>query len=125
MNDKIKRHDNNLLESLFEQARANQPVINDAGFSAAVMSALPTGLSPQAHYSQTKKNKVNWYDTLGLGLGVVACFSIIEPSHIIALANNLLPDRIILSPLTLLGASLTMAALAFTGWQALEGDLNS
>ena len=116
-------YDNHLLDSLFEQARTTQPVINDGDFSAAVMSALPSELSQQVQYSKSKKSSINWYDALGLGLGLVACFSIIEPSHLVAMANNLLPDRLVLSPLTLLGASVTMAALAFTGWQALEGDL--
>lgn len=117
-------HDNNFLEDLFKKARANQPVIDDAGFSVAVMSALPAKLPQQTFLRKADKRSFNWYDTIGLGLGLVACFSIIEPNHLIAMANNLMPDKLVLSPLTLLGTSLAMAALAFTGWQTLEGDLS-
>ena len=116
-------HDNNFLESLFEQARLSQPVIKDAGFSESVMSALPT--APPLHVLQTVGNKKSFslYDAVGLGVGALACFTIIEPSHLVALANNLLPDKLVLSPWTLLTGSLAMAALAFTGWQILEDDL--
>ncbi len=114
---------NNFLESLFEQARLNQPDIEDAGFSGAVMSALPSTQPLQLLQTATQKKSFSLYDVVGLGVGAVACFTIIEPSHLVALANNLLPDELVLSPLTLLTGSLAMAALAFTGWQLFEGDL--
>ncbi|MBT8114121.1 MAG: hypothetical protein KJP04_01990 [Arenicella sp.] len=120
MNDKM--HSDNQttsLENLFDQARRAEPQFSDDTFTSKVMA----GISRASQHSLLETSKAfNWMDILGVGLGVIACFSFIEPAQLVAwVGNTLLPSKLVLSPINLLIAGLGMGTLAFGGWWALEG----
>lgn len=128
-----KQTDQEILESLFSQARGSQPALDDASFSARVMEDFPFE-QQLAHNTEQlakisanlippkKSRKVNWVDLAGLSLGLLACFSLIEPSQILSLVANSLPEKLVLSPVTIFGTSIAMAGLAFSAWYVLEGE---
>lgn len=124
------------LQQLFAQARDNQPPLDDDVFTSAVMAQISAaaelttshGTNPAVNYLEDKQ-RFTWVDALGLGVGVAACFAVVDPSQlasqVVALTSSVLPDKLVLSPLTVIGAAGGMAALCISAWFALEGDLQN
>lgn len=129
MNDKTYSNNQSQdLDKLFARARASQPPLDDPAFLARVMRSITSARSETAESVATDSipnvgSTFNWMDALGLGIGVVACFSFVEPAQLVAwVGNAVLPSKLVLSPVSLLLASLTMGGLALSGWWALEGS---
>ena len=126
MNDKTNSKNSSAdLNALFNKARASQPPLDDRAFTGRVMASLSRTKSKSLAALPINQagRSFNWMDALGLGLGLIACFSFVEPVQLIAwVGNTVVPNKLVLSPLSLLLAGLTMGTLAFSGWWALEGE---
>ena len=122
MNDKqISNSQGGELEQIFRRARQTEPELSDADFTQQVMSRIASQPAPERLATRVGSSSTSsWIDLAGLAIGVAACASFVDPAQLlVSVSNALLPGKLILSPLTVLGASLTMGMLAFSGWWAL------
>ncbi|NND81540.1 MAG: hypothetical protein HKN50_03855 [Gammaproteobacteria bacterium] len=124
MNDKHtdkQQLDSNQLENLFAQAREQQTPLAGDEFTASVMRRLSA--DKRTAILSTPRRAWRWLDAVGLGLGTAACFSFVQPTELLLwVSNALLPETVVISPLSILAATGTLGLLAISAWWATEGQ---
>jgi len=95
------------LDSLFAQARVEQPVLSDANFSKVIVNRLPSKVS------RLEKRSFS-FDVVGMILGLVAVFFFIEPTQIFSAVLSVVPVSTL--ALGLLGC----IGFSFGAWWVVE-----
>ena len=105
-----------LLDRLFASARSESTQdlgLDDDNFTKLVINRLPVNPSR----AQAKRY---YPDLIGLLLGLMATFLVIEPTQIINGALSLVPSNISISLTSMLMASLAFSCLACFAWWSVE-----
>lgn len=105
-----------LLDRLFASARSQSAQdlgLDDDNFTKSVINGLPANPSR----AQAKRY---YPDLIGLLLGLMATFLVIEPTQIINGALSLVPSNISISLTSMLMASLAFSCLACFAWWSVE-----
>jgi len=101
------------LDSLFAQARVEQPVLSDANFSKVIVNRLPSKVS------RLEKRSFS-FDVVGMILGLVAVFFFIEPTQIFSAVLSVVPESMTLSVSTLALGLLGCIGFSFGAWWVVE-----
>jgi len=101
------------LDSLFAQARVEQPVLSDANFSKIVVNRLPSKVS------RLEKRSFS-FDLVGMVLGLVAVLFFIEPTQLFSAVLSVVPESMTLSISTLAVGLLGGIGLSFGAWWVVE-----
>jgi len=63
------------------------------------------------------------HDWLGIGIGSATCFAVIDSAQVSNLINQLIPNQLVISPMTILTTSVVISLLALGAWASVEADL--
>lgn len=106
-------HSNMNLDSLFARARADQPDLVDDNFTKMVVNRLPDNPRRASHTQ-------HYFDLIGLFVGLVVTFLVIEPAQIVSSLLSLLPNNITVSLSSMLMVSVLFSSLALAAWWKIE-----
>ena len=112
--NRIDKASDNMLENLFAQARAEQTDYRDDNFTKIVLNGLPS----KSH--RVVRNKRTYTDLIGLTIGLVVTYLVVEPAQIFNGLVGLLPSNISISFMSMLIVSLSFSALALTALWSVE-----
>lgn len=109
--------DSDLLDRLFTQARSEQTEIVDDNFTKTVLNSLPPKRQAVDRLQDTKRQYLP--DVIGLMIGLIAVFLLVDPS---ALANNVLSllPNLSISFVTIGSAVTFVCAAAAAAWWSVE-----
>ena len=103
------------LDTLFAEGRSRQPDLSDNNFTKMVINRLP--LNP-SRVASTR----NYVDLIGLFVGLLITYLVVEPSQITASVFALLPDNVSISLSSMLLVSAAFCSLALAAWWGVERE---
>jgi len=103
------------LDSLFAQGRSEQAELCDDNFTKMVINYLPK------NPSRVAKSR-NYFDLIGLSIGLLITYLVVEPAQITASVFALLPSNVSISLTSMLLVSAVLSSLALAAWWGVERD---
>ena len=108
------------LERLFLQARESEPSLCDAQFTASVLNGLASP-APLAPLTLNAKPRGSWLmDVVAAGLGFAAVSYFVDLQKVYAFIVHLVPESVVISPMTVLAAMVAVTTVSVASWWAIE-----
>ena len=113
--------DNDLLDRLFAQARAEQTEIVDDNFTKTLLNSLPSKRPAVGLFRARLHATTRQYipDVIGLVVSLFAVFMLVDPAALASTVLSLLPDFSI-SFATITTAAVVVCVAATAAWWSVE-----
>ena len=109
------------LEQLFVQARESEPLFCDPQFTEGVLSGLAATHAVPMPLELSSKRRGSWLmDIVTAGIGFAAVSYVVDLQQVYAFIINLVPESVVISPMTLIAAMVGMTTVSIASWWAIE-----
>ncbi len=111
------------IDALFASARESQPALQASEFTANVMAEIDRLSTPLASYvnlEQSKTARSLPVDIITGGLGVAAVAWFFDANEAITALVSIIPESIVISPISVAMALAGLSALSLASWWAVE-----